>query len=336
MLQRILAGAPRWEDPNVLVGYEQADDAGVYRWSDDAAIVQSVDFFTPVVDDPFVYGQIAAANALSDIYAMGGQPRFALSVVGFPADRLDEAVLAEIFRGGAEKMREAGVSIVGGHSVQDPEIKFGFCVTGFVHPRRFYTNAGAQPGDHLLLTKPLGTGIIATGIKFNKAPAHVVDNAVRWMRQLNSFASERFPAHSVHAITDITGNGFLGHAYEMARASQATLVVDAASVPILEGVQELAMRDMLPGGIESNRRYVGEQVAWNGLPLSSQQILLDPQTSGGLLISVPEPDASQLAQELNEAGGYALPVGRVETLGERLLKIQPLPLAPDSGKNGPR
>ena len=317
----------------MLVGYDHADDAGVYRWSDEVAIVQSVDFFTPVVDDPFAYGQIAAANSLSDVYAMGAQPRFALSVVGFPADQLEEEILTEILRGGSEKMKEAGVSIVGGHSAQDPEIKFGFCVTGFVHPGRFYTNAGARPGDLLLLTKPLGTGIIATGIKFNKAPAQVVDEAVRWMLQLNGIASKRLPSYSVHAVTDITGNGFLGHAYEMARASRATLVVDAPAVPVLEGVQELTRRGMLPGGIESNRSYVGEQVAWNGLPLASQQALLDPQTSGGLLISLPEPDASRLGRELNDSGGYARMVGRVESPGEHLLQIQPQAAA--AGKEGP-
>lgn len=321
MLRRVLAGAPRWADPNVLVDYEQADDAGVYRYNDELAIVQSVDFFTPVVDDPFLYGQIAAANSLSDIYAMGGQPHFALSVVGFPENRVNERILVEVFRGGAEKMKEAGVSILGGHSVQDAEMKFGFCVTGTVNPDRFYSNAAAQPGDALLLTKPLGTGVIATGIKFNQAPAAVVDNAVHWMTQLNRVASERLSAYPIHAVTDITGNGLLGHAYEVALASGVTLALEAAALPVLEGVRELISRGMLSGGIEANRRYVGQQVSWNGLPPASQQILLDPQTSGGLLISLPQSDAGRLARELNDGDGYARLIGRVEPLRRRLLEI---------------
>jgi selenide,water dikinase len=322
VLVKALAGLQVYQDPNVLVGYDQADDGGVYRLDDERALVQTVDFFTPIVDDPFTYGQIAAANSLSDIYAMGGTPRFALSIVGFPDDRLGEEVLHEILRGGTEKMKEAKVAVIGGHSVQDKEIKFGYCVTGLVDPKKIYSNNGIQAGDALLLTKPLGTGIIATGIKFRKAPPATTEGAIHWMSQLNALALERLRKFPVHSVTDVTGFGLLGHAWEMATASGVTLVFQVATIPVMEGAEELARQGMLPGGIESNRRYVGEGVAWNGTPEFHQQIMLDPQTSGGLLISLPEQEAEGLSADLRSAGLLGERIGSVIDLQDTHIQVR--------------
>jgi len=323
VLVKALSGLQVYEDPNVLVGYDQADDAGVYRLDDERALVQTVDFFTPIVDDPYVYGQIAAANSLSDIYAMGGTPRFALSIVGFPDDRLGEEVLHEILRGGTDKMREAKVAVIGGHSVQDKEIKFGYCVTGLVNPKKIFSNAGLRAGDVLLLTKPLGTGIIATGIKFEKASSAVSEGAIHWMKQLNAGALERLQRFPVHSVTDVTGFGLLGHAWEMATASGVTLVFQAAAIPVMEGAETLARQGMLPGGIESNRRYVGDGVAWNDTTVFHQQIMLDPQTSGGLLISLPEEEAESLSKELQQEGLLGERIGAVVELQDTHIKVKP-------------
>ncbi len=322
MLARALSDLPVYEDPDVLVGYDRADDGGVYRLDDERALVQTVDFFTPIVDDPFLYGQIAAANSLSDIYAMGGTPRFALSIVAFPEDRLGEEVLHEILRGGTEKMAEAGVPVIGGHSVKDKEVKFGYCVTGLVGPGRIYRNAGVQAGDALLLTKPLGTGIIATGIKFQKASSAVSDGAIHWMSQLNAHALECLQKFPVHSVTDVTGFGLLGHAWEMATASGVTLVFQAATLPVMEGAQELAGQGMLPGGIESNRRYVGDDVTWNGTTEFHQQVMLDPQTSGGLLISVPEAEAEGLSEELQAAQLLGERIGAVVEFKDTHIRVE--------------
>lgn len=322
MLQRALSGIEVFADSNVLVGYEKADDAGVYRIDDETALVQSVDFFTPVVDDPFVYGQIAAANSLSDIYAMGGIPRFALSIVGFPKREVEEEVLHQILRGGTEKMKEAGVAVIGGHSVQDPEIKFGYCVTGVVHPQKVYTNSGAKPGDVLILTKPLGTGIITTGIKFQKSDPQVAQIAIDWMLLLNSHARNALEKYTVHSVTDITGYGLIGHAYEMALGSDVTLELNSGHVPILEGTEELAEAGMLSGGIQSNLRYVESSISWNGVSPLRQKILLDPQTSGGLLISLPEEQGRRLSKELESEGHMGRIIGRVRKHGEVHLRVK--------------
>jgi len=322
VLQRALAEISVYQDSNVLVGFEKADDAGVYRLDDQTAVVQTVDFFTPIVDDPFTYGQIAAANSLSDVYAMGGSPRFALSIVCFPKDKLDEEVLHEILRGGAEKMKEARVAVIGGHSVQDQEIKFGYCVTGLIDPRKIYSNSAAKPGDVLLLTKPLGTGIIATGIKLQKTPPEVAQNAIEWMRKLNAPASDGMEKFHIHSVTDVTGFGLIGHAYEMAQGSDATLTFSAAKVPVIEGTEELAKQGMLPGGIESNRRYVGDSIVWSGVSSLRQLIMLDPQTSGGLLISLPEEEAGPLAAELEAAGFLGELIGRVSDFEETHIRVE--------------
>ncbi len=262
MLERALNGLDNFYDPNVLVGFETADDAGVYRLDDETAIVQTADFFTPIVDDPFTYGQIAASNSLSDIYAMGGSPRFALSIVGFPEDQLEEEILHQVLRGGVDKMREARVPVIGGHSVKDPEIKFGYVVTGLVSPNKIYRNSGALPGDALVLTKPIGTGIISTAIKFGKCPETAAHAAIDNMLQLNATAAAQLERFNTHAVTDITGYGLLGQAYEMALGSGVCLELSAARVPLLPGTADLARKGMLPGGIESNRRFVGGAVAF--------------------------------------------------------------------------
>jgi selenide,water dikinase len=288
----------------------------VYRIDEHRALVQTVDFFTPVVDDPAAYGRIAAANALSDVYAMGGRPLTALAIAGFPKDG-DRTILSEIFNGGLEGLREAGVALLGGHTVQDQEIKFGYAVTGEVDPARVWTNAGARAGDRLFLTKPLGTGVIATAIKFERAPERVAALAIASMVRLNRAAAEALaglPPGAVHACTDVTGFGLIGHATEMARASGGVMAIDVAAVPLLDGALELVEANT-PGGGRTNQQYFGEGVdAISGLDFRRVQLLYDPQTSGGLLVAV-APDAVPAAIEAwGRAGVTAHQVGSVEPL----------------------
>ena len=300
-------------DDRVLVDYRTSDDAGVYRFADGRALVQTVDFFTPVVDDPFAYGRIAGANALSDIYAMGGKPLTALAIAGFPKDG-DRAVLSQIFRGGLEALREAGVALLGGHTVQDQEIKFGYAVTGEVDPARIWTNAGAKPGDRLILTKALGTGVIATAIKFERADAPTADAAIASMIRLNRAAAEALAAFgdAIHGCTDITGFGLIGHATEMARASSGTLVIDTSRVPILAGALELVERNT-PGGGRTNKDHFSAGVATTGtLDPRLVQLLYDPQTSGGLLAAVRADVVTPALEALRRGGVDAHEVGSVE------------------------
>ncbi len=322
MLESVLSEIKVLPDPNVLVGFETADDGGVYRLDDETALVQTMDFFTPVVDDPYVYGQIAAANSLSDIYAMGGRAKFALSIVCFPKEGVDTRILGEIVRGGTEKLAEANVPVIGGHSVQDPEIKFGYCVTGTVPIDRVLTNKGARPEDRLILTKPLGSGIITSGIKFQKASSRAELEAVETMSRLNDESARIAERHRVHAATDITGFGLLGHAYEMAKGAQRSLVIFGSEVPLMADVEELARKGMLPGGIDSNRRYIGDNIEWNRTGELLQSILLDPQTSGGLLLSVHPDDSDALKAELTAAGELAAEVGKVQEKGKALVEIR--------------
>ena len=293
----MLGGLPVTTDDRVLVDYRTADDAGVYKLDDERALVQTVDFFTPIVDDAYTYGQIAAANALSDVYAMGGRPLTALAIAAFPKD-LDPAVLGRIFAGGLEVLQSAGVALLGGHTVQDQEIKFGYAVTGEVHPRRIWMNAGARPGDVLFLTKPLGTGVIATALKADRAPAAAVSAAVQSMSRLNRAASEALqtlPSDAVHACTDITGFGLIGHSSEIAVASGVTLEIDTASIPILPGALDLASAN-IPGGGRTNAEHFGPDVHVSaGVPEDLLTLLHDPQTSGGLLASI-APDHADAAE----------------------------------------
>jgi len=285
----VLSDIPAQIDDRVLVDFRTADDAGVYRWESGPALVQTVDFFTPIVDDPYTYGQIAAANALSDVYAMGGTPVTALAIAAFPQDGIEPDTIRAIFMGGYDKLREAGVALLGGHTVRDPEIKFGYAVTGAIDPARVLTNAGAKIGDVLFLTKPLGTGIVGTAIKFERAPEALAHEATQSMRTLNRAAAEALrtlPAGAVHACTDVTGFGLIGHGSEMAAASGVALQIDAGRVPLFSGVLGLAAANR-SGGMTSNVEHFAPRTAiGRGVGADLDAVLYDPQTSGGLLVAV--------------------------------------------------
>lgn len=313
-LRQVLSALPAQSDPNRLVGFETSDDAGIYRVSPELALVQTVDFFTPLVDDPFTFGQIAATNALSDVYAMGGRPLTALALVCFPQDA-DLGILQEIMRGGLAKMSEAQCTVVGGHSVRDAEMKFGYAVTGRVAPDRFYTNAAAKPGDALILTKPIGTGVITTALKQDKAQTEWVERAVRWMTTLNGTASAiAAECPGVHAITDITGFGLMGHGREMALGSGVALEIEVAAVPRIEGALEAIRLGAIPGGLLANREFaecIVADDAGSAIPDELRTLLYDPQTSGGLLISVATGSSAELLASLRKAGIPATIIGRV-------------------------
>ena len=312
----MLGAIPPTADDRVLVDFRTADDAGVYRWEGGPALVQTVDFFTPVVDDPYTYGRIAAANAMSDVYAMGGRPLTALAIAAMPAtDGPGPEVIGAIFRGGHDMLREAGVALLGGHTVSDREIKFGYAITGAIDPSRVLTNTGAQPGDVLVLTKPLGTGIIATAMKFDRAPQEAADAAIASMSSLNRAAAEamgRLAPGDVHACTDITGFGLAGHGSQMAAASGVTLAIELASLPVIAGAEALAVANV-PGGGRSNESHFGKRVSV-AADASHERVLIafDPQTSGGLLISVQPAALERLRTYLAEAGAGAHVVGRVD------------------------
>jgi len=299
--------------PDLLVGTATADDAGVFRIAPDLALVQTVDFFSPVVDDPFEFGAIAAANALSDVYAMGGEPRTALNIACFPQEGVPVDVLREILRGGLVKAQEAGVVVVGGHTVADDEIKFGMAVTGFVHPERILRNVGARPGDALILSKPLGTGIVATAIKHGAGTAAEHAAAIATMAALNASAARVFRDFAVHACTDVTGFSLLGHAYEMAHGSDVRLSFAAERLPVLPGARRLAAAGHLTGGCRRNREWLGDKVrVAPGLPADLVELAFDPQTSGGLLAAVSENDAGRALDALAAASVTAVIVGTVE------------------------
>lgn len=292
---------PGIEDANLLVGLETSDDAGVYKLTEDIALIQTVDFFTPVVDDPYAFGQIAAANALSDVYAMGGKPLTAMNLIAFPTDRLGLDVLAEILKGGADKVREAGAIIVGGHSIRDAEPKYGLALTGTVHPERVLANAGAKPGDKLVLTKPLGVGIITTAIKGGLAAPEAIDEVTRLMAALNKGAAEAMQEVGVNACTDITGFGLLGHALEMARGSGVGMEIYADQVPVLAPAREYVRMGVVPGGTRGNLRYIKPNLDFAPDITEEEQLMLaDAITSGGLLISVPADKADRLVAALKE------------------------------------
>jgi len=311
-LSKILADLPAMPSDRLLVGHGTYDDAGVYLLDEERALVQTVDFFTPIVDDPYLFGQIAAANALSDVYAMGATPLTALNIVCFPSRKLGPAVLREILRGGAEKVLEAGAVTVGGHTVEDEEPKFGLAVTGLVHPRRVMTNAGARPGDVLVLTKPLGTGVIATALKGEMAPPEAVAEAAAGMARLNREAAEVAAELELVACTDVTGFGLLGHAAEMALASGVGMRFWVEAVPLYPHARELAAMGLLPGGAHANRQHFGRLVRFDpGVAEVEQDLLFDPQTSGGLLLAVPPDKQEQCLARLAERGVAAAAVGEV-------------------------
>jgi selenide, water dikinase len=319
----VLGKLARQHDPNVLVGFDTADDAGVYKISATQALVQTVDFFTPIVDDPFTFGQIAASNSLSDVYAMGGRPLSALAIVCFP-DKGDLDVLQQILAGGLSKMAEAGCVVIGGHSVRDPEIKFGYAVTGMIDPQKVWANANAQMLDSLILTKGLGTGVISTAIKQGKARQAWIDAATKSMTTLNARAAEVAASSkfTVHAATDVTGFGLIGHAREMAAGSGVSLRIDSAKVPLLEGALDCVRSGFIPGGLKNNREFAECLVGYEAnVPEEIRTILFDPQTAGGLLLSVARSDADALVTALNNAGVPAVEIGEVLPQGKPLIRV---------------
>jgi selenide,water dikinase len=307
----VLGKLARQHDPNVLVGFDHADDAGVYLIAPDQALVQTVDFFTPVVDDPYTFGQIAATNALSDVYAMGGKPLTSLALVCFP-EKAELEILERILAGGLSKMIDAGCTVIGGHSIRDEETKFGYSVTGVVHPKKILANSGAKPGDALIFTKALGTGVISTAIKKGKAEAAWIDAAVRSMTTLNKRAAEVITGGDfrVSAMTDVTGFGLIGHAREMALASEVSISISASAVPFLEGALECVRAGYVPGGLKNNRDFAECLVEYDeSVPQDVRALLFDPQTAGGLLIATAA--GQRLAAALNDAGVNAVEIGQV-------------------------
>jgi selenide, water dikinase len=319
----VLGKLARQHDPNVLVGFDHADDAGVYQIAPNQALVQTVDFFTPIVDDPYTFGQIAASNALSDVYAMGGRPLTALALVCFP-DKADLAILERILAGGLSKMVEAGCTVIGGHSIRDDETKFGYAVTGLVHPKNILANSGAKPGDALILTKALGTGVIATAIKNGKAQSSWIDAAVQSMTTLNKQAAELIgqKQYRVHAVTDITGFGLIGHAREMTLASNVALTFFSKDLPILPGALDCIRAGYVPGGLKANREFAECVVGYeSAIAEDLKTLLFDPQTSGGLLISIAGDDREQLVLEMQSTGISVCQIGNVTESHKPLIRI---------------
>lgn len=324
VLERVLSKLPRQQDPNLLVGFSHKDDAGVYKLSDDLALVQTTDFFTPIVDDPFAFGQIAAANSLSDVYAMGGEPLTALSIVCFP-ERGDLGVLEQMMAGGLDKMNEAACTLAGGHTVRDDEIKFGYAVTGRIHPDKIWANTGARPGDTLLLTKPLGTGLVSTALRKGAAEDPWVEEATRWMATLNRDAAEALATAggAVHAVTDITGFGLLGHAHELATGSGVSLRFDSSAVETLDGALECARAGHTAAGLKKNSEFVGDCVTFAESVREEMRLtLFDPQTSGGLLAAVAPEQAQEIRRALEDAGCAAMLVGEALEKTSPLLAVQ--------------
>ena len=336
MLDSVLRRLPRPTDPNVLVGFDTNDDAGVYLLSPEMATVQTVDFFTPIVDDPCTFGQIAAANSLSDVYAMGGKPVSALSIVGFP-DKGDPEILEQIIRGGLSKMTEAKCSVIGGHSIRNDDIQFGYAVTGLIHPKRVWRNVGARAGDVLLLTKAIGTGVLSTALKKERAAAADLQVAIASMSQLNRAASEAFQevqekagaTQPIHAVTDITGFGLLGHAREMALGNSergiepVSLEIDHSAVQYLPGAPEAARGGFLPGGLKNNRDFIGNCVSFAAsVAQEYRDLLFDPQTSGGLLIAISPDSADSAITALERRSVSARRIGKVIPKTNPLLSVR--------------
>ncbi|WP_349237144.1 selenide, water dikinase SelD [Bacillus sp. REN3] len=323
-LTQVLRLLPEQEPvPELLVGHETSDDAGVYKLTDSIALIQTIDYFTPIVDDPYMFGQIAAANALSDVYAMGGEPKTVLNIVGYPVKKLGPDILAEILRGAGDKVKEAGAVTVGGHSIDDQEPKFGLSVTGLAHPDEIWKNVGAKPGDVLVLTKPIGVGIMTTGIKRSAVTDEQEQVVTRTMAMLNKSAAEALKKFTPNAVTDVTGFGLLGHGSEIARGSNASFEVTLSKVPVLAGTLELAAQGVVPGGSKSNHSWLEDDVEYKEISFEEQLILCDAITSGGLLVSLPEADAKQYVQTLKESGlQYASIIGKVTEKKEKLIYVK--------------
>jgi selenide,water dikinase len=310
------------EDPNLLVGFDKADDAGVYRLRDDLALVQTLDFFTPIVDDPFDYGRIAALNSINDVWAMGGTPVTAMAITCFPKKGVDFSILQEIMRGGLSVLTENKIALVGGHSVDNEQIMFGYSVTGVIDPNHVATNAGARPGDVIILTKPIGTGIISTGIKQAKAPPEVVAESVATMMTPGKYAAEAIVKFDLKGATDVTGFALLGHAWELACASNMSIEIDSARVPLINGALELAAAGLMTGADKTNREYVGEDVSIaGGVDPNLVKLFYDPQTAGGLLLAIAEAKADELLHKLRENYPRAEIIGRVLRRGEKQISV---------------
>lgn len=309
------------EDPNLIVGYDKSDDAAVYRLTDDIAIIQTLDFFTPMVDDPYIFGQIAAANSLSDVYAMGGVPKTAMNIVCFP-EKSDIGILKEILRGGAEKIAEAGAVLSGGHSVHDPETKYGLSVTGVAHPDKILKNYGAQINDVIIITKPLGTGIISTASKVGSASDAAVAKSVLYMTMLNRYSAEIITQYPVTACTDITGFGFLGHLYEMAKASELSFIIESELVPYIEESKEYAKEFFITSGGQKNRKFVEKSVDFGDTPFWLQEIMLDPQTSGGLMFTIAPEHLKGITAQFNEKNIEFWIIGTVEEKQDKLITVR--------------
>lgn len=321
-MAQVLCHLPKTFDENLIVGLETSDDAAVYRINDDLALIQTLDFFTPVVDDPYVFGQIAATNSLSDVYAMGGEPKLAMNIVCFP-NCLSTDILTEILKGGYDKVKEAGALLVGGHTVEDDEPKYGLSVAGFVHPDQILTNSNAKPGDLLILTKPIGLGIINTAIKGGLADKDAYEEAVHIMSTLNKYAKEAIDKVKVNSVTDITGFGLLGHSLEMAEGSSVTIKINHESVPIISKALEYAQMGLVPGGAYANRGHIGDKVKFGpNVSREMEDVLFDPQTSGGLLISVPKDNADLLLEELSNTPTRHGVIGEVVEKEEYYLIVE--------------
>lgn len=320
ILSHILERLPKQNfDKNLMVGFDAKDDAAVYKLTDDIAFVQTLDFFPPMVEDPYTFGQIAAANALSDIYAMGGEVKTALNIVCFPQSS-DLNILGEIMRGGLEKVKEAGGVLAGGHSIDDTDVKYGLSVTGIVNPKKIYSNNTGKPGDRLILTKRLGVGIICTAARIGEADENTLNEAVDSMRTLNKYACDISKKYDIHACTDITGFGFLGHLMEM-MGDDKSYEIYAKQIPVFEAAKALADEFLITAGGQRNRNHVGENVIFEDVPFAMEEILFDPQTSGGLLLAVGEEEADALLNELKEAGMPAAIVGEIKERENKAIKV---------------
>lgn len=309
--------------PELLVGHETSDDAGVYKLTDSIALIQTIDYFTPIVDDPYMFGQIAAANALSDVYAMGGEPKTVLNIVGYPVKKLGPDLLAEILRGASDKVKEAGAVTVGGHSIDDQEPKFGLSVTGLAHPDQIWKNVGAVPGDVLVLSKPIGVGIMTTGIKRSAVTAEQEQEVTETMALLNKSAAEALKSFNPHAVTDVTGFGLLGHGSEIARGSDVSFEIILSKVPVLEGTYELAAKGVVPGGSKSNHKWLENDVVYDEISAEEQLVLCDAITSGGLLVSLAENEAEHYVAALKEQGlSHAAIIGKVTEKKDKLIYVK--------------
>ena len=319
-----MSGLPKQPyDKNLIVGFDTADDAGVYRLRDDLALVQTVDFFTPIVDDPYDYGRISALNSINDVWAMAGTPITALAITCFPKKGVDPAILGEIMRGGLETLNKYGVTLIGGHSVDNEQIMFGYSVTGLIDPQKIATNAGARPGDVVILTKPIGTGVISTGIKFGKVSKEVIASSVETMLTPGKYAAEAMREFDVKGATDVTGFSLLGHSWEMAKASKVTIEIDASAVPLINGALELASAGMLTSGDKTNREYVGNDVEIaESVDKDLVKLLFDPQTAGGMLIAIAEERAGALLDSLQKNYPSVRAIGNVSERGPLLVSIR--------------